>query len=205
MPTTVADLLAAANLRRSGVVKWGAPVVLNAPGVYVVSLGPSNDDLAAALPNCPVSLSRVERLLQVRPELRLDGNRPTAQELAGRLSALWLGDEAIVYIGLTKRRVQKRVAEYVKTPLGARSPHGGGWPLKTLSLETPLFVHSARTDDFVSAEGKMLNRFMEAVSSEAKERLHDPARPLPFANLQVSADGTTIRKNHGITGALAPK
>jgi hypothetical protein len=100
--------------------------------------------------------------------------------------------------------VKKRVAEYIKTPLGARSPHAGGWPLKTLLLrDVPLHVHSARTDDFVAGEGQMLIRFMD----NATPPMPGVSRtlPLPFANLEARAAGATIRQNHGITGARAPR
>src|SRR5262249_28370986 len=36
-----------------------------------------------------------------------------------------------------------RVTEYCTTPLGARSPHAGGWPLKTLANLHEVAVHFA--------------------------------------------------------------
>lgn len=200
MPSSVADLLSAAGLRRSGGARWGEPVGLEVPGVYLVSLHTDAYGLQGCRERCPVSTVSVERLLAARPELRLDGSRPTAAVLAARIAAFWLPDEPVLYVGLTKRSVSKRVAEYHRTPLGARSPHAGGWFLKVLADLRTLHVHVARTDDFVEAERAMLRAFAAAASPEAVADLHDPDNPLPFANLDLAG----VRKRHGIEGARAP-
>jgi hypothetical protein len=103
MPTTVAEAFAAAGLTRDSVVPWGAKVPTALPGVYLVSLSKSASDLAGVLDNAPLDLSRIEHWLAVRPELSLDGGRPSASTLAKRLGEFWLADEAILYIGLVHR------------------------------------------------------------------------------------------------------
>src|SRR5215510_14323393 len=44
--------------------------------------------------------------------------------------------------------------------------------------------------------------FAEAIPSADRERLHDPAVVLPFANLRSTAGD---RKGHGLTGYLVPE
>jgi hypothetical protein len=198
VPSTVSSVLAAAGLVPQGHVSWGAKVPETAPGVYVVSL---TENVTATTPTadpCPISPTAITRLLRARPELRIDGKRPTKQALTERVSAFWLADETVLYIGLAGTSLRNRVAQYYRTPLGARKPHAGGWFLKLLSDIDSLHVHYAASANPSVAESSMLGAFCSAVSAASRERLFDPGRPFPFANLEWPP-GT--RKQHGITGA----
>ncbi len=202
MSTTVAQLFDAAGLRAGGVVRWGAPLPEGRPGVYVVALGDDPGSVAAAQAECPLSMDAVRRLLDVRPELRVDGRRPAEADLAARLAACWLADEVVVYVGLAGTSLARRVRDFYKTPLGARGPHAGGWPLKTLAVLEDLSVHYAVCDDVDDAERAMLSLFMRRVDPVSRAALCDPDVPLPFANLEAPR---APRKRHGITGARQPK
>jgi hypothetical protein len=179
-------------------------------GIYVVALSDELDSTEAALFGAPVSPAAIDELLTVRPELTLDRRRPTREQLAERLAAFWLPDEVIVYIGLAGARktrppggeVAHRVAEYSKTPLGARSPHAGGWPLKTLACLSELYVHYAYCDEVDDAEKACIGRFAEHVSESSLARLHDRVRVMPFANPEFPRRNP---KAHGIRGARAPR
>lgn len=197
MPTTVTELFSAAGLAHDQTVHWGTRVRLDEPGAYVVS---RLEDPSAAAPTCPpeIALQAVRELLDVRPELRLDGLRPTADALAARLASFWMPDEGVVYIGLAGTSVRSRLGAYYRTPLGARRPHSGGWFLKTLADLDSLYVHVARAADPTTAEHEMLRRFCSGVSPTSRDSLADPDHPFPFANLEWPR-GT--RKRHGITGA----
>lgn len=201
MPSSVAELFAAAGLQPEGVVRWGTPVPEARPGVYVVALTDDPRSMVGVLGACPLDRGALDELLGVRPELRMDGQRPSAEGLGRRLAACWLADEVVLYIGLAGRSVRGRVGEYYATPLGARSPHAGGWPLKTLAVLPELYVHFTACEGVEHAERDMLCAFAAQVSAAAREALHDPQRLLPFANL-TGPDG---RKAHGITGARASR
>ena len=168
-------------------------------GVYVVALTEKADTLAATVAEAPISWAAIEQLLMVRPELTLDGQRPTPVQLAKRISAFWLPDETIVYVGLATSLCE-RVGSFYRTPIGARRPHSGGWFLKTLTNLDQLHVHFATTD-FEEAEKEMLRVFVDNVSPETQARLHDPDHPWPFANLELRRGRRKIRKLHGIKGA----
>ena len=198
MPSTVANLFAAAGLVPAGVVRWGMPVPESASGNYVVALSDDPWSLSGTLPDAPLHADRLAHLLDVRPELRLDGSRPTVEELAARLQSFWLSDEVVLYAGLAGSSVRQRVRQYYKTPLGARRPHAGGWWLKTLTVLDELWVHYAGTPDDAVAEIAMLNRFVEGLSPDVRQQLHDSTNPAPFANLRT---GRGDSKEHGITGA----
>lgn len=86
------------------------------------------------------------------------------------------------------------------TPLGARSPHAGGWPLKTLAVLDDLHVHYAYCDHVRDAERAMLDAFAAATSRRTRAALPGEVA-LPFANLV----GGGRRQPHGITGAKAPR
>lgn len=201
MPTTVAQLLAAASIDVAGVVRWGERIPLDAPGIYVVA---QTDDVNALPPprQAQISVPALEELLAARPELRVDGHRPSPIELGERVSRFWLPDEPILYIGLASTSVRSRVSAYYRTPLGARKPHAGGWFLKLLADLDRLTVHYSAAGDPKDAEDALLRRFCTGVSGSSRDDLGDPAHPFPFANLEWPP-GT--RKRHGISGARAPK
>ena len=202
MPSTVQSIFSAAGLKPAGVVAWGSTLPIDEPGVYVVALtaeAASSDD---ALARCPIDPGAIDEILKARPELTLDGERPSAEVLAERLAAFWLPDEVVLYIGLAGTSLAKRVGQYYLTALGARSPHAGGWFLKVLSVLPALHVHYAACINPAKAEGEMLESFRSSVSERARAALHDPERPLPFANLEYPP---RIYKRHGIKGAKAAR
>lgn len=202
MPATVSELLAASGLEHAGGVRWGTRPRASYVGVYLVALDASPDRCASTISEAPISKERVAELLGVRPELRLDGSRPTVATLFGRLAAYWLPDETVLYIGLAGTSLQRRVGQYYTTPLGARRPHAGGWFLKVLSNLDELTVHYAAAVDPAAAERELLQAFIDGVNGAGCYELQDPTCPYPFANL---VGPTGVRKAHGITGARAPR
>src|SRR4051794_33830806 len=113
MPSTVADIFSAVGTQTSGVVRWGdLPNLPESPstpatGVYVVSLTSGSDSLGGVLGEAPISRVAVGELLAVRPELTVDGGRPTTDQLMERLAAFWFPDEVVVYIGLAGPRAKR--------------------------------------------------------------------------------------------------
>lgn len=198
MPSSVSELFAAAGEKSPQHVAWGVLPELDRPGVYVLSLEPDADGPVRADTECHVDDEALERWLQVRPELRLDGHRPSASELAGRLRGFWLPDEVVVYIGLAGTSVRRRVGQYYRTPLGARRPHAGGHFIKTLENVASLWVHYAAVNDPEAAERAMLAAFVAGASGRARSVLLDPTLPIPFANLEFPRGR---RKRHGVTGS----
>jgi hypothetical protein len=197
MPSSVASVFNAAELEPEGVVQWGSPVPTNEKGVYIVASTSRADSRAAPGARCPLDLKALRQWLEVRPELRMDGKRPSPDALGRRIAEFWLPDEPILYVGLTTRSLRSRVNEYYKTPLGARKPHAGGHFLKTLKTLEQLHVHFARCAVPSEAEDLMLKAFCGAVSVSTLGRLRDSAHPFPFANLEWPR-GT--RKDHGLSG-----
>lgn len=190
--------MAAASLKPAGAELWPSPVPEPRPGVYLVSLAEDPDATTPTISECPVDSRAIEELLRVRPELTLDRERPSPQQLADRISAFWLPDETILYIGLAGTSVAHRVRQYHRTRLGARSPHAGGWFLKTLRVLPELRVHYAACGEPLAAENQMLAAFAAEVSGSSRQALHDPDRVMPFANLEHPKGR---RKRHGIEGA----
>src|ERR1700683_198196 len=196
MPTAIVDGFGAAGLVRDDVVKWGTKPRTSDRGVYIVSLTDSLDSFDAKRIEAPLAAPEFQRLLNVRPELTLDHNRPTPEQLMARVRGFWIPDEVILYVGLAGSSLSKRVGQYYNTLIGRRSPHAGGYFLKLLSNLNQLWVHYARHPDPELAEDRMLQRFCEHVSQESRLTLLDPLHPLPFANLEWCA-----RKTHGLRGA----
>jgi hypothetical protein len=167
----------------------------------VIALTADVDD-DDGLAHAPISARAITNLLAVRPELTLRGYRPTEEQLTSALAEMWVPEVAVVYGGKAGTSLRTRVNQYYRTTLGARSPHAGGWPLKTLSNLADLRVHFAACTDPGGAETKMLDAFTAQVPTAMRAGLSDPLLPLPFANLE---DGRGRRKDHGIKGARAPR
>lgn len=200
--TTIREVFEAAGLVASGRVQWGARVPADVPGVYLVATTPDPDETSSDVAVCPVDVAAVGRLLAVRSEATVDGVPATVKSLSKRLAALWLPNEPVLYIGLAGTSLQNRVGQYYGTKLGARAPHAGGWPVKTLSNLPDLWVHFAACDDPDTAEKLMVVRFVAGVPGEVVAHLHDPSAPLPFANLMFPGGS---RKVHGMRGVKAPR
>lgn len=201
MPSSVKAIFSAAGLKPEGIVQWGSAVPTREAGVYVISLPADVGSRAGSLRTCPIDPRSVEALLQVRPELLMDGRRPTLRELKERISAFWLPDEVVLYIGLAGTSLSQRVSQYYKTPLGAARPHAGGWFLKVLRNLKDLLIHYARCDHPSEAEDRLLKSFCGGLSMQTKRALFDPDHPFPFANLEWPPG---IRKAHGLTGTRGP-
>lgn len=216
MPSTVADIFAAAGTSRSDVERWRVPPSPPSPrtepatGIYVVALTDQLDSHAGATAEPPISDAAVDELLALRLELTLDRARPIRQQLVERLAAFWFPDEVVLYIGFagprrsrpTQGELAKRVCEYYTTPLGANGPHAGGWPLKTLACLNDLYVHYGYCRQVDDAEDNGIEHFADHVSESSRAALHDRERVMPFANLEFPKGNA---KNHGIRGARAPK
>ena len=202
MPTTVAEALASAGFAQSSAVRWGTKPTSALSGVYVVSLSASVDSTEGSLASPPLAERVFERWLEVRPELTLDGSRPSVQELMSRIEQFWLGDEVILYIGKAATSISNRVGQYYRTPIGARSPHAGGYFLKLLADLDALWVHYAPCNEPSATEDKMLKHFCAGVSADSKSKLRDPNHPFPFANLEWPPRNV---KEHGLRGAREPR
>ncbi|HEY5430629.1 MAG TPA: hypothetical protein VIK04_16050 [Solirubrobacteraceae bacterium] len=194
--------MAAGGLRPAGRVRWGEGLPASS-GVYVVSLGKESQSRKASLGRAPISVSALNRWLEVRPELLLDGRQPTSSDLAEALSELWLPDEVVLYIGKATS-LQGRVRGYYSTDLGQRRPHAGGRYLKTLAALDGLYVHYAPCEEPEDREAEMIGSFVAQVSKAALGQLRDPEHPFPFADSEwrprdpVTGRRHRFLKQHGI-------
>lgn len=206
MPSTVTSLFAAAGVSSLDIVPWGAVASRDAgPGLYVVSR--SSDPDAATAPPKDIDAVRVRDLLAARPELRVDGARPSDADLVKRLAAFAVPNEPALYVGLASKSLHTRLDQFYSTRPGARSPHAGGWPLKYVDGLERCWLHLGRTvgSDVNRAEFRMLAAFLAAVPRHSRSAVVDPALPLPYANLEIRDPDrrTRKRKAHGITKATA--
>lgn len=201
MPSTVRQLFSAAGLVPESVVRWGTPPRPSLPGVYAVSLTDATDAVDETAAEPPLDRAAFQTWLRVRPELTLDGTRPSVEQLMDRVAGFWLPNETVVYVGLATT-LSSRVRAYYRTPIGARRPHAGGYFLKLLANLDQLWVHYAPCTDPDAAEDAMIRAFCLNVSAEARAVLLDPANPFPFANLEWPRG---VRKAHGLRGAREPR
>jgi len=189
-----ATLLRDIGLLADGPVRWGTPLRVGGPGLYVV-------ELAAPVAEAPLDLAKVGKWLERVPTLRLDGERPTSRQLLARLQALWLPDQTVLYVGMTAVSIGGRVRAYYETPLGDRRPHAAGQWIQTLRSLDGLRVWWAQTPAAEEAEDAALDAFAAAAPAHAPDRPHG-ALDLPWANLRRP---TGERQVHGISGAVLPE
>lgn len=179
--STASDLMQRVGLVPAGHARWGGVHNAARPGVYIIEWDRMTDE-------APIDLHALDAWITRVPTLKLDGSRPTATELAARLSQFWIAAATVVYIGLTTSTVSKRLRQYERTPLGDRRPHAGGHWLKTLrDYESRATVTWAHTIDVAGTEMALVDAF--GVTNRGL---------LPFANLMHPAGR---RKPHGITSA----
>lgn len=195
---SVESLLAEADILEIGVVRWGMAVPLDVPGVYVVALTDDTSRTNATLPGAPLGDRALTELLERCDDLRVDGQRPSRDELGKRIGSFWLSNETTLYVGKAGTSLRNRVNQYYKTPLGARSPHAGGWFLKTLANLNELFVHFGASDNPEEAERRILEAFIASIPPVTDAETPYWDLTLPFANLQLPGGR---RKSHRITGA----
>ena len=188
-----AGLFRAVGLQPDGPAVLGRPMRASGPGVYIV-------ELPEALGAPPIDIARIGKWIEQVDTLRLDGARPTARELAARLTSFWLPSRRVLYIGAAESSIASRVAALDRHVLGERRPHAASHWLKTLRV--PAFrVWWAPTRAVEEYEDALMTAFGESVPPEEAARLPDPAVILPWANLR-SASGPA--KPHGIAGSVPP-
>jgi hypothetical protein len=170
---------------------------LDSPGVYVVTSTADLSDPVGQMGTYHHDPRAFDLLMTTCPSMTIDDRLTTQDELSERIGAFWIPDTAILYVGLAGTSVRKRVNQYYATRIGQRSPHAGGWWLKTLTDLETLFVHYAAADDPKSKEALMLRTFAAAVPPSVRQSLYDSERIAPFANVDVQAG---LRKRHGLGG-----
>ena len=173
-----AALLATVGLEPMEPVLWGTPPGSTRSGVYVV-------ETDEPLEEAPIDLDLVEAWLARVPGLRVDGNRPGAEQLAERLARFWIPSHRVTYIGLTTGSLRSRVRAYYRTPLGDPRPHAGGHWIQTLAHIERFRVWWAETATPGDREDALLKAFAASVPVKVRQTIPGGSDTvLPFANRQ---------------------
>src|SRR3954451_17252756 len=184
------DLLKDQGLLVDGPQLWGRQVSSRRPGVFVI-------ELPGGLPDAPVDIIAVRHWVERVPNLMLDGEKPSAEEIAKRLHEFWLPNEPVLYVGRSAKAVGSRIAAMYATPLGDARPHSGGHWLRTLSVLSELRIWWAETDAHEEYEDALLSEVAARNSSLGRDAAAGGL--LPFANL-MTPDGAA--KVHALVGSL---
>lgn len=198
MPIPVKELFDSVGKEIMGQVKWNEKIACDLPGVYCVSIS-NNENVLKTIEKYPVSLSEIEEWINYVPNMKIDGNIPTVEEVAERLSKFWLPKETILYIGKAGTSLRKRVNQYYKTKLGDKRPHAGGHWLKTLDIinELNIFWTTSGEQNAEELEQELLSKFVESINY--KNELYDAEHPFPFANREYPRGN---RKIHNISKSV---
>ncbi|MGX1591388.1 hypothetical protein ACWICO_09710 [Glutamicibacter sp. NPDC055491] len=201
MPLSIRELFAAADLNPAGVVKWGDLTIPNVPGVYCVSWSANAEATHVNRDVYIPSASAYTELLSICPRISVDGALATPSKLADRIGRFWIPNEPVLYIGMAGTSIRARVGQYYSTKLGARTPHAGGWWLRTLESLDQLYVHFAACDDASTREQCMFAAFAASIDPGHRSQLFDAERVAPFANVDVAKG---IYKRHGLSNYKVP-
>lgn len=166
------------DLLVDGPVRWGAPVPSRAPGVFVVEL-PGGADVA------PLDGAALRRWLERVPDLMLDGEQPTVQQLSRRLAEDWLPGQPVLFVGRSTKSLGGRLAGIYATPLGDVKPSSAGHYLKTLAAPGELRVWWAET----------------AAHEEYEDALITAVGAKPFANHSIEGS----MRSAAAAAAAAPR
>lgn len=167
----------------------------------MVASTPSLDDAVGHVPTYTPDPQAFRALRMLCPNPTIDGRAASDQELANRIGSFWVPKTPILYAGLAGTSVQKRVRQYYSTAIGQRSPHAGGWWLKTMAELDDLYVHFAAASDPAGAEANLLRAFAASVPASVRLALYDEGRIAPFANVEVQK---ALHKRHGFAGVKVP-
>ena len=191
MADGAAQMMRSLGLAVDGPAVWGGQVASRQPGVLVVELG-------APMASAPIDHAALRRWLEAVPSLRLDGVRPTSEQLADRLELFWQPAESVVYIGRSSRALGARFAAMYVTALGDNRPQPAGHWLKTLRVLKDLRIWWAQTDAHEEYEDALLAEFAARATRQPPP---DAGPLLPFANLK---DAFSRPRRHGLSDYLRP-
>jgi hypothetical protein len=192
VPLEPVALFRAVGLTPDGPARWGMPVRVAGPGVFVV-------EWPGPMERAPIDISAVGTWLARVETLRVDGERPTGKALAARLAAWWLPGETVVYVS-SGRSLGRRIEAIAATPLGDARPNPAGQWLKALRGFEGTRLWWAATDAAEEYEDALLEAFAAAVPAAATAALPAGAQVLPFANRRRPAG--PVRPD-GISGSTA--
>jgi hypothetical protein len=185
MTISVGELFRQCGLDTAGVVRWGQRIPLDEPGVYIVSSTPDVEDVRGMISDYRPDLEALARLRVACPKILVDGVPATELDIANRLTRFWVPNTAVLYIGRATTSLRSRVNAYYSTKIGHKSPHAGGWWLKTLVDIDELSVHYAAADAPITSETLVLKKFAATVPLSVRRTFHDVERIAPFANVEV--------------------
>ena len=191
------ELIRSVGLMPDGPAVLGRPTSASAPGVYVV-------ELASPVGTAPLDMVRVGLWIERVPGLRLDGERPTSKQLAGRLGGFWLPSQT-VRVRRHRRAARSRAGSERSTPTSwaTPKPHAAAQWLKALRADVVdrMRVWWAATDAPEEYEDALLEAFGESVTEAERKALTDATVVLPWAN-QRRPSGD--RRESGLTDATLP-
>jgi transcription elongation factor GreA len=190
-PRSAVALIRSLDLLPDGPIVWDQAVPSRSPGIFLVEVPVRSDE-------APIDIVAVRDWLERVPGLMLDGERPTASQLAARLASFWLPQETVVYVGRTSKSLAARVSSLLHTPLGDRKPHPGGhwlWTLRDLGKLRIWWAETAAAEEY---EDGLANAIAADVEPSIAAILAGFGPILPWANM-TSAAGDA--KRTGITGA----
>lgn len=202
MPSSPAHLIDELRIKITDSVPWGTKPSRPVPGIYIVSIH-EDAERTDGIAEPPLDVEVVAAWINRAAGMLLRGRSPSANELKAVLARYWLGDEAILYIGLTRAGsgLRGRVGAYYRHVLGKPRPHRGGHWVKVIANLQKLTVHYAELsteNDLVNLEKRLLRTFSRNVSAKSRAAYPSDDREfvLPFGNLEIKGK---YRRNHQLT------
>src|SRR5690606_3794337 len=179
--------------------KWNEKILEDYNGVYVISLSEnptSNEYSNYQFDICEETFEywKTQALNLMIGETKVNN----ASQIKEYLSDFWQ-DENILYIGQSSsitNKLNKRIKQFYQHKVGQKGPHTGGYWLKLLKEINSLNIYTAKSENPIETEFKLLLKFAELKADKPIFEIENVANYFPYANLKVD-----IYKNHIIKNA----
>lgn len=201
MPVSIQEIFNQFDVKIGGRERWGMPIRQEGPGVYIISTSDNPNQNGVVVQNPSFAIEVIDSWRTYVPGLTLNGLiRPTSEQIISELGSHWHPNENILYVGKADN-LKIRIGKYYNHIVGKRSPHRGGYWLKTLSDLKNFHVYWGKHVAPKVIEEKMLKYFVECKAGNAWHDIANPFGHLPFANLEIKGE-CCGKKRHNLRYAV---
>lgn len=198
MAISVNELFQSLGLNYSKAYKWNEKILDDYNGVYIISLSETPTSKKYVDYKFDICEETFEYWKTQALDLMIGENKvENKNQIREYLSDFWQ-NENILYIGQSSsntNKLNKRLNQFYTHKVGKKGPHTGGYWLKLLKGINTLNIYTAKSENPIETEFKLLLKFVELKAQKPFFEVENISNYFPFANLKVDTYKTHIIKN----------